>query len=85
MDKPDKNVRVEKHPGEPLAGKRVVVTRAEEQSQELVDALENLGAEVLLMPTVSFAPPEDSTELDAALRSKKDLDWILFTSQNAVR
>jgi uroporphyrinogen-III synthase len=85
LDKPDRMFRPEKHPGEPLAGKRVVVTRAEEQSQELVDALENLGAQVLLMPTVSFAPPEDSTELDAALRNKKDLDWILFTSQNAVR
>lgn len=85
MDKPDKIVRVEKHHGEPLAGKRVVVTRAPEQARELVDALENLGAEVLLMPTVSFAPPEDSTELDAALRNKKDFDWILFTSQNAVR
>jgi uroporphyrinogen-III synthase len=85
LDKPDKIFGVEKHAGEPLAGKRVVVTRAADQAPELVGALEALGAEVLLMPTVSFAPPEDSTELDAALRNKKDLDWILFTSQNAVR
>ncbi len=85
MDKPEKSSSSEKHAGEPLAGKRVVVTRAPEQSQELIDALENLGAEVLLMPTVSFAPPEDSTELDAAMKNKKDFDWILFTSQNAVR
>ncbi len=75
----------EKHPGEPLAGKRVVVTRAPEQAQDLVDALQNLGAEVLQMPTVSFAPPEDSSELDAAMQNKKNFDWILFTSQNAVR
>ena len=85
MDKPELSSSSEKHPGEPLAGKRVVVTRAPEQSQELVDALENLGAEVLLMPTVSFAPPEDSSELDATMKNKKDFDWILFTSQNAVR
>jgi len=85
LDKPEKSSSSEKPPGEPLAGKRVVVTRAPEQSQELIDALENLGAEVLLMPTVSFAPPEDSTELDAAMKNKKDFDWILFTSQNAVR
>ena len=85
MPKPEKSFGGEKHPGEPLAGKRIVVTRAQEQSQELVDALGNLGAEVLLMPTVSFAPPEDSTELDAAMKNKKDFDWILFTSQNAVR
>lgn len=85
MDKPDKIFSVEKHPGEPLAGRRVVVTRALEQSQDLVDALQNLGAEVLQMPTVSFAPPEDSSELDTAMQNKKDIDWILFTSQNAVR
>jgi uroporphyrinogen-III synthase len=85
LAKPEKSFGGEKHPGEPLAGKRIVVTRASEQSQELVDALEYLGAEVLLMPTVSFAPPEDSTDLDAALKNKKDVDWILFTSQNAVR
>jgi uroporphyrinogen-III synthase len=85
LDKPDKMFGIEKHPGEPLAGKRVVVTRAAEQSQDLVDALQNLGAEVLQMPTVSFAPPEDSRELDAAMQNKKDIDWILFTSQNAVR
>lgn len=85
MAKPEKSLGGEKHPGEPLAGKRIVVTRAPEQAQELVDALENLGAEVLLMPTVSFAPPENSSELDAAMKNKKDFDWILFTSQNAVR
>jgi uroporphyrinogen-III synthase len=85
LDKPENISSIEKHAGEPLAGKRVVVTRAPEQSQELVDALESLGAEVLLMPTVSFAPPEDSSELDAAMKNKQDFDWILFTSQNAVR
>jgi uroporphyrinogen-III synthase len=85
LAKPEKSSGSDKHLGEPLAGKRIVVTRAPEQAQELVDALENLGAEVLLMPTVSFAPPENSSELDAAMKNKKDFDWILFTSQNAVR
>jgi uroporphyrinogen III methyltransferase / synthase len=85
LAKPEQSFGGEKNAGEPLVGKRIVVTRAAEQSQELVDALENLGAEVLLMPTVSFAPPADSTELDAAMQNKKDFDWVLFTSQNAVR
>ncbi len=69
----------------PLAGKRVVVTRAAEQSAELVAALERLGADVLLMPTVEFAPPEDSSALDAAMAHLSNFHWILFTSQNAVR
>ncbi|MFZ0583730.1 MAG: uroporphyrinogen-III synthase [Candidatus Acidiferrales bacterium] len=69
----------------PLAGKRIVVTRAPEQAGELIHALEALGAEVLLLPTVSFAPPENPAELDAALARLAEFDWILFTSQNAVR
>ena len=85
MGKPDKFTGGEKHTGEPLAGKRIVVTRAAEHAQELVDALEALGAKVLLMPTVGFAPADNYQELDAALRNKKEFDWILFTSQNAVR
>jgi uroporphyrinogen-III synthase len=69
----------------PLAGKRVVVTRAPEQSSELVRALENQGAEVILLPVVAFAPPEDWGELDEALRNLKGFDAILFLSRNAVR
>ena len=69
----------------PLAGKRIVVTRAPEQSHELVHALEHLGAEVLSLPMVSFAPPEDWQELDERLRRLDLFDAILFLSQNAVR
>jgi uroporphyrinogen III methyltransferase / synthase len=69
----------------PLAAKRIIVTRAPEQASELIRALEALGAEVLLLPTVGFAPAEDAAELDAALAGLAQFDWILFTSQNAVR
>ncbi|MFZ0520817.1 MAG: uroporphyrinogen-III synthase [Candidatus Acidiferrales bacterium] len=69
----------------PLTGKRIVVTRAPEQASELIHALEALGADVLLLPTVSFASAENPAELDAAFARLADFDWILFTSQNAVR
>lgn len=69
----------------PLAGKRIVITRAPEQSVELISALEALGAEVLLLPTVEFAPPEDISRVDSAIAQFSTFDWILFTSQNAVR
>jgi uroporphyrinogen III methyltransferase/synthase len=69
----------------PLAGKSVVVTRAVEQARELITRLEGFGAEVLLVPTVSFADPEDTVILDATLRSLDRIDWILFTSENAVK
>jgi uroporphyrinogen III methyltransferase / synthase len=69
----------------PLYGKRVVVTRATEQAHELAHSLEALGAEVILLPTVSFAAVEDSEALDAEVQRLAEFDWILFTSRNAVR
>jgi uroporphyrinogen-III synthase len=69
----------------PLAGKSVVVTRAAEQARELIARLESFGAEVLLLPTVSFADPEDTVIFDATLRSLGRIDWILFASENAVK
>src|SRR5262249_1952389 len=41
--------------------------------------------EVLLLPTVEFAPPEDTSALDSGIAQISSFDWILFTSQNAVR
>jgi len=69
----------------PLAGKRVVVTRAAEQAGDMVRALEENGAEVLLAPSVTFAEAEDKQPLDAAILSLYRFDWLLLTSQNAVR
>ena len=68
-----------------LAGKRVVITRAAEQSRELVEALRKLDAIPVAFPVIRIAPPADFGPLDAALRGWADFDWVLFTSQNAVR
>ena len=68
----------------PLAGKRVVVTRAADQAQSMVDDLGERGAEALLMPGIATAPLE-STELAAALADIARYDWIVLTSTNAVR
>jgi uroporphyrinogen-III synthase len=69
----------------PLAGRRLVITRAPEQAREMIQALEALGAEVLLLPMVEFAPPEDLRALDDVLRKLSGFDAILFLSRNAVR
>ncbi len=69
----------------PLAGKTLVVTRAAAQSSELCAELTARGASVRLLPLISFAPPENFDELDAALKSIESFDWILFTSANAVQ
>src|SRR5258708_22994189 len=68
-----------------LDGKCVVITRAAEQSSELKERLENLGARVLLLPAVSFFGPSDTTHVDRVIASLEAFDWIFFTSANAVR
>jgi len=68
-----------------LAGRRIAVTRAPEQAGELARMLEEHGAEVLLCPLVAFERAADSGPLEEALRRLGEFDWLLFTSQNAVR
>lgn len=69
----------------PLAGIRVVVTRAPEQAGELVQLLEQQGASVILLPALAFAPVEDSSELDRSIAALSGFNWLILTSQNALR
>lgn len=69
----------------PLAGKRIVVTRAPEQAGEFVAQLESLGAEVLLLPAITISEVEDPSELDRAVNKLAEFDWVIFTSRNAVK
>lgn len=69
----------------PLAGRRVVVTRAAEQSAGLAEQLRRMGAEVIDLPTIAFVPPENWNALDAALAGLEVYDWLVFTSVNGVR
>jgi uroporphyrinogen III methyltransferase/synthase len=75
----------ESSPSRPLAGRRIAVTRAPEHAAELARLLADRGAEVLLCPLVGFEPADDPVPLDAALQRLGEFDWLLFTSQNAVR
>jgi len=68
-----------------LKGKRVVVTRAVEQSAQLVQALREQGAVPIVLPMVAFGPPEDPFLLDEAIRQFRSYDWVFLTSQNALR
>ncbi len=69
----------------PLAGRRVLVTRGEEQAAPLVAALERAGAEAIHVPMLHFEPADDPAELDACLARLPDYDALLLTSANAAR
>ncbi len=68
-----------------LQGKRIIVTRAVEQSESLLQALSENGAIPVLLPMVSFSPPDDPAPLDEALGHLRQFDWLFLTSQNALR
>ena len=67
-----------------LAGRRIVVTRRAGQASSLVNLLQDLGAEVIELPSIEILPPTDPKPLDDALRSLGRFQWLVFTSANAV-
>ncbi len=69
----------------PLAGKRVLITRPREQTDDVVRQLEALGAVPVLLPAIRLVPPADWGPFDAAVARLSDYDWVVFTSANGVR
>jgi uroporphyrinogen III methyltransferase/synthase len=69
----------------PLFGQRIVVTRPAGESDRSAVHLEELGAEVLVAPTVEIRPIDDPGPLDAAIERLGSFDWVVFTSANGVR
>jgi uroporphyrinogen III methyltransferase/synthase len=68
----------------PLIGKKILITRAREQSGDFSTRLKKLGAEVIEFPTIEIVPSLRWKELDQAIRQLKSYDWIIFTSANGV-
>ena len=69
---------------QPLAGRSVVITRAQDQAGEFVTELEQYGAEVILCPTIEIRELESYERLDEAIEHLYGYDWLIFTSVNGV-
>ncbi|HEX3728788.1 MAG TPA: uroporphyrinogen-III synthase, partial [Opitutaceae bacterium] len=72
-------------PAQPLAGKRVAVTRTREQASELALRLAALGAEVLELPVLRISKDIPKEILADAMLEFGSYDWLVFTSANGVR
>lgn len=67
----------------PLAGRRVVVTRARDQAAELTELLRERGAHSVEIPTIATTPPNDGGEaLRSAVAAVSGYDWVILTSAN---
>jgi len=68
----------------PLAGCRVLVSRAKQQAGALSSALRELGCEVIEIPFIEIRRPSSFQPLDRALRNLATYDWLILTSVNGV-
>ena len=64
---------------------RILVTRSLHQTSSLAEHLRALGAEPILVPTITLAPPSTYAPLDTAMADLDGFDWLVFTSANAVQ
>ena len=68
-----------------LTDKKIIITRALEQTSEARDIFRKNGAEVFDLPSLVIGPPDDWGPLDGALKEITTFDWIIFSSANGVR
>lgn len=69
----------------PLAGKRIIVTRARHQAGQLSAELSKLGVEAIEIPAIEIVPPISFGRVDTALRNLRRFQWLVVTSANTVR
>ena len=68
----------------PLAGRTVIVTRAEGQLGEARRLFEGQGARVLDLPALVIGPPDQIGPLDDALAELESFHWLVLSSSNGV-
>lgn len=68
----------------PLFGRRIVVTRSRGQTAAFSHKLFQLGAEVLEIPAIKGADPDNKQDFVDALLTLNSYDWLVFTSANGV-
>ncbi|MDH4185611.1 MAG: uroporphyrinogen-III C-methyltransferase [Nitrospira sp.] len=69
----------------PLFGKRIMLTRAQEQAGEFSRLLAAYGAETIEVPMIQIVPPASWQAIDDAIACLGLYQWVIFTSQNGVR
>ena len=74
-----------KHKDRSLIDKKIMITRAQEQTSEAHEIFRKNGAEVFDLPSLVIGPPDDWCPLDDALKKISTYNWIIFSSANGVR
>ncbi|MEJ7761708.1 MAG: hydroxymethylbilane synthase [Thermomicrobiales bacterium] len=81
---PDRTGRLGVSGAPALSGRTVLVTRPDNQADELAETLARAGAEVIRAPMIAIAAePFEAGDIGRRLASGR-FDWVAFTSQNGV-
>ncbi|MEW5916700.1 MAG: uroporphyrinogen-III synthase [Gemmatimonadota bacterium] len=71
--------------GTPLAGKRVLITRDAEGSEEWARSVAQLGGRPLILPCIVEQPIDDAAAAAALRGALADAEWLLVFSARAAR
>ncbi|WP_245157191.1 uroporphyrinogen-III C-methyltransferase [Anaerovorax sp. IOR16] len=69
----------------PLGGLKIAVTRPKDRNSTLASMLSNLGAEVVLLPTIETEAILENTALRENLEKIHQYKWVAFTSPAGVK
>lgn len=69
----------------PLFGKKIVVTRTQEQASVLSDKLRQLGATVYELPTIKTTHPTDKMGFAESVVHCHSYSWLVFSSPTGVK
>lgn len=69
----------------PLFGRRIVVTRGQQQAGGLLHLLAGAGADAVHFPCLAIAPPDDLDALSRAASNLDVFDGVILSSPNGVR
>ena len=64
---------------------KVIITRAENQSAAFINELERAGFDSICLPMIQTVLSSNLVPLHLALDQLEQFDWLVFTSENAVR
>lgn len=67
-----------------LHGKRVLITREEQQAEKMKQLVISNGGIPIVVPLLSFRAVSMTSELQMVIQKLHTYDWLVFTSQNAV-
>lgn len=67
-----------------LLGQTILITRDSNQAGDFKNQLMDLGAEVICIPTIKLIDPNDWEQFDKKAQELDAIDWIVFSSINAV-